>query len=310
MKNFALIGAAGYIAPRHMKAIKETGNNLKVAYDTNDSVGVIDSHFPEAEYFTEFERYQYYLNLLKHEGTPIDYVAICSPNYLHEPHMGLSLAQGAEVICEKPLVTDVEALDRLKVFERNSGCKVNTILQLRYHENILALKEKVESEQRASKYDVDLTYVTSRGKWYHASWKSEDAKSGGICTNIGVHFYDMLSFIFGDIQQNVVHLFEHDKAAGYLEFEKARVRWYLSLDIDDVPEELRAKGQRTFRYIDVSGSALEFSGGFTDLHTESYKQILNGNGYGLDEARTGIQIVSDIRNLPISNAGEKHSLVR
>lgn len=309
MKKFALIGAAGYIAPRHKKAIKETGNDLVVAYDVNDSVGIIDSYFPNSEYFTEYEQFDYFIKCQKLNGNKVDYVSICTPNYLHESHMGLALNNGADVICEKPLVTDINAFDRLAKFEKEHGKSINTVLQLRYHENILALKKKVEEHKKNGKYDVDLTYVTSRGKWYHASWKSNTYKSGGICTNIGVHFYDMLSFIFGEVQENVVHLNEESRAAGYLEFENARVRWFLSIEIDDVPKAYREKGQRTFRNINVGGEELEFSGGFTDLHTESYKQILAGNGYGLKESFTGIKIVSDIKNMPVTNSGEKHFLL-
>jgi UDP-N-acetyl-2-amino-2-deoxyglucuronate dehydrogenase len=313
MKNFALIGAAGYIAPRHMKAIKETGNQLVAAMDKNDSVGVIDSHFPEADFFVEFERFDRHIDLLKREGTHLDYVAIASPNYLHDSHIRFALKNGADAICEKPLVLNPHNIDALKLVEEETGKKVFNILQLRLHPSIIALKEKVakETAENPNKvYEVDLTYLTSRGHWYFTSWKGEDDKSGGIATNIGVHFYDMLGWIFGDLVDNQVHLKEADASAGYLEFKHAKVKWFLSVNYDYIPEDIKESGQRTYRSITVEGNEIEFSGGFTDLHTLSYQDILNGGGFGLEEARKSIEIVSHIRKTDIDlTAGDVHPFV-
>ncbi|MGS2762729.1 Gfo/Idh/MocA family protein [Sinomicrobium sp. M5D2P9] len=308
MKNFALVGAAGYIAPRHMKAIKETGNNLLAALDRSDSVGVIDSYFPKADFFVEFERFDRHIEKLKYENnTYLDYVSICSPNYLHDAHIRFALRSGADAICEKPLVLNPWNIDKLQKVEEKTGKKVYNILQLRVHPSIIALKEKVKNAPRDRKFEVDLTYLTSRGHWYYTSWKGDVNKSGGIATNIGVHFYDMLSWIFGDIQENIVHVHEHDRAAGYLEFENARVRWFLSINAKYLPKDIKAKGQTIFRSITIDGEELEFSGGFTDLHTMVYKDILEGKGYGLEAARTAIEIVHGIRNtVPIGSRGECH----
>jgi UDP-N-acetyl-2-amino-2-deoxyglucuronate dehydrogenase len=297
MKNFALIGAAGYIAPRHMKAIKDTGNNLVAALDINDSVGIIDSHFPDADFFTEFERFDRHIDKLHRAKSDkkVDYMAIASPNYLHDSHMRFALRSGTDAICEKPLVLNPWNIDGLQEIERDTGHKVNTILQLRLHPSIIALRDKVQNGPKDRKYEVDLTYITSRGHWYLQSWKGDTKKSGGIATNIGVHFYDMLHFVFGDLQQNVVHHSSDTKAAGYLEYTQARVRWFLSIDINDVPADVRATGQRTFRSITCEGEDIEFSGGFTDLHTRSYEEILKGNGFGLEENRVAIDTVSHIR---------------
>lgn len=299
MKNFALIGAAGYIAPRHMKAIKETDNNLVAALDKNDSVGIIDSHFPEADFFVEFERFDRHIDLLKRRGTKVDYVSIASPNYLHDSHIRFALRQGADAICEKPLVLNPHNIDGLKIVEQETDKRIFNILQLRLHPSIIALREKVQAEVTKDPnkmYEVDLTYLTSRGHWYFASWKGAEEKSGGIATNIGVHFYDMLGWIFGDIVENNAHLKQADTNAGYLEFKHARVRWFLSVNYDYIPDEVKANGQRTYRSITVNGEEIEFSGGFTDLHTVSYEHILNGGGFGLEEARKSIAIVSDIRH--------------
>lgn len=295
MKRFGLTGAAGYIAPRHMKAIKETGNELVTAFDPNDSVGIMDSYFPDAEYFTKFELFDAHVDQLRRQQNAIDYISIASPNYLHESHMMFALRSGADAICEKPIVLWPNQFDRLIENERDSGQKVNTILQLRLHPAIVKLREQVQQNPKEGKYDVDLTYITSRGNWYLKSWKAEIAKSGGIATNIGVHFFDMLHFIFGDLQESVVHLAQDTKSAGYLEYEHARVRWYLSLDIDDVPAAVRETGQRTYRSITVDGAEIEFSGGFTDLHNISYAQILDGNGFDLETNRAAIETVSEIR---------------
>lgn len=308
MKNFSLIGASGYIAPRHMKAIKDTGNNLVAALDKNDSVGIIDSYFPDANFFTEFERFDRHIDKLHRQNlTKIDYVAICSPNYLHDSHMRFALRAGADAICEKPLVLNPWNIDGLQEIEKDTGRKVNTILQLRLHPSIISFKEKVASSPLDKKFDVDLTYITSRGNWYQQSWKGDTSKSGGIATNIGVHFYDMLHFIFGDLQTNKVHYSSPTKAAGYLEYEKARVRWFLSVDVKDVPKDVLESGQRTFRAITADGEHIEFSGGFTDLHTVSYQEILAGRGFGLEENRVAIETVAAIRDAKaLGRVGEYH----
>ncbi|MDF3887835.1 UDP-N-acetyl-2-amino-2-deoxy-D-glucuronate oxidase [Cupriavidus basilensis] len=296
MKRFALIGAAGYIAPRHMRAIKDTGNDLVSAYDINDSVGIIDSISPQSEFFTEFERfYDHAWRLKRKPDAALDYVAVCSPNYLHQPHIAAGLRLGCDVICEKPLVPTAALLDELALVERETGKRVFNILQLRHHQAILALKEKVAGEGSSSKHDVELTYITSRGRWYMESWKGDLRKSFGVATNIGVHFYDMLHFIFGKLQRNVVHYSGESKAAGYLEYERARVRWFLSIDADDLPESVKGK-KSTYRSITVDGQEIEFSEGFTDLHTVSYQEILAGRGYGLDDARHCVETVDTIRS--------------
>ncbi|MCF2876623.1 MULTISPECIES: Gfo/Idh/MocA family oxidoreductase [unclassified Tenacibaculum] len=310
MKNFALIGVAGYIAPRHLKAIKDTGNDLIAALDKFDSVGVMDSYFPNADFFVEFERFDRHIEKIKRQqDIQLDYVSICTPNYLHDSHIRMALRRGADAICEKPLVLNPWNVDALQAIEAESGNKINTILQLRLHPSIIALKNKVDSEVKKEKYDVDLTYITSRGNWYDVSWKGDQSKSGGVATNIGIHFYDMLSWVFGEVQENIVHLREKDKAAGYLEFEKARVRWFLSIDESSLPKEIKEKGQRTYRSITVNGEEIEFSGGFTELHTHSYREILKGNGFGLIDAKPSIQIVHDIRNKGLVKLGEKHFLL-
>lgn len=307
MKNFALIGAAGYIAPRHMKAIKETNNNLVAALDRFDSVGIIDSHFPDADFFTEPERFDRHLSKLRAKGQKIDYVSICSPNYLHDAHIRLGLRNGADTICEKPLVLSPWNIDALEEIEKETGGKINNILQLRLHPSIIALKKKIQEGPADKIYDIDLSYLTSRGKWYHVSWKGDHAKSGGIATNIGVHFYDMLTWIFGPVQENVTHVLEEDRAAGFLQLEKARVRWFLSVNYDLIPKHIKVTGQRTYRSIIVEGEEIEFSGGFTDLHTRSYEEILNGNGFDLQEAKPSIEIVHAIRNAtPQGLKGEYH----
>lgn len=308
MKRFALIGAAGYIAPRHMVAIRETGNDLVAALDLNDSVGIIDSHFPGAQFFTEFERFDRHIDKLRRSGQGVDYISIASPNYLHDSHMRFALRSGADAICEKPLVLNPWNIDGLKEIEADTGRKINTILQLRLHPAIIALRDQVDATGDHV-YDVDLTYITSRGNWYLQSWKGEDKKSGGIATNIGVHFYDMLHFVFGAVKANVVHLATPTKSAGYLEYERARVRWFLSIDVNDVPEAERARGKRTFRSITADGQNVEFSGGFTDLHTRSYQEILAGRGFSLEQNRVAIETVSQIRTAPVVGSGERHPFV-
>lgn len=309
MKNFALIGAAGYIAPRHMKAIKDTGNTLLAAYDKFDSVGIIDSHFPDADFFVEFERFDRHIEKLKRQEHKIDYVSICSPNYLHDAHIRFGLRVGADVICEKPLVLNPWNIDALKEIEKEHGKKVYNILQLRLHPSIIALKKKIEEGPKDKVYDIDLAYITSRGHWYYTSWKGDVNKSGGIATNIGVHFYDMLTWIFGNVKKNIVHIHTHDRAAGYFELEKARVRWFLSINADTLPEHVKAKGGRTYRSLTMEGQEIEFSDGFTELHTHSYQHILDGHGFGLDEARNSIEIVHDIRHMEtVGLKGDYHPL--
>jgi UDP-N-acetyl-2-amino-2-deoxyglucuronate dehydrogenase len=295
MKNFALIGAAGFIAPRHLKAIKETGNNLIAALDRFDSVGIIDSYFPYADFFTEFERFDRHIDKLKRNGTKVDYVSICSPNYLHDSHIRFALRQQADAICEKPLVLNPWNVDALEDIERETGKKVNTILQLRLHPSIIKLRNEVLSSDPNKVFDVELTYITSRGKWYHHSWKGEEAKSGGIATNIGIHFFDMLLWIFGEVKGIKMEKYESDHAAGFLDLKKARVKWFLSINEEHLPEQVRLQGKRTFRSLQMNGGEIEFSDGFTDLHTISYQEILKGNGFGLNEARPSIELAHQIR---------------
>ena len=311
MKNFALIGAAGYVAPRHMKAIKDTGNTLIAALDPNDSVGIIDSYFPDADFFTEFERFDRHIDRKRRDGVPTDYVSIASPNYLHDSHVRFALRSGADAICEKPIVLNPHNIDLLVEDEKEYGKKVNTILQLRLHPSIIQLKEEVEAAPKDKKYEVDLTYITSRGHWYDVSWKGDVRKSGGVATNIGVHFYDMLYYIFDGIQNNIVHYSEQTKAAGYLEYKHARVRWFLSVDVNDLPEAVAVTGQRTYRSITVNGKEIDFSGGFTDLHTRSFEEILAGRGFGLEDNRVAIEIVSEIRNAtPLGVVGNFHPFLK
>ena len=309
MKKFALIGAGGYIAPRHLKAIKDTGNDLVVAMDINDSVGIMDMHFPESEFFTEFEDFAGFVEDESLKGNKLDYISICSPNYLHAPQMKFALKNGIDVICEKPLVLSAKEIDTLKVYEEKYGAKVSSILQLRLHPSIIELKEKVMRAPEDKIFDVELTYMTSRGKWYLKSWKGSDEKSGGIATNIGVHFYDMLHFIFGDVLHNEVHYRSETTSCGYLEFKRAKVKWFLSIDSKNLPEDAVIGEKTTYRSIDIEGEQLEFSGGFTDLHTQSYQQILNGRGYGLDANRTAIETVENIRKqIVIDDSMNKHPL--
>ena len=309
MKNFALIGAAGFVAPRHMKAIKETGNDLVAAMDRFDSVGVMDSYFPNADFFVEFERFDRHLEKLKRQGRQVDYVSICSPNYLHDAHIRFGLRYGADVICEKPLVLNPWNIDALQELEKETNNRVNCILQLRLHPAIIALKKKVEEAPKDKIWDLDLTYLTSRGHWYFTSWKGEVEKSGGIATNIGVHFYDMLIWIFGPVQKNTVHIHAHDRAAGFLELKHARVRWFLSINEELLPEYVQKKGGRTYRSLKIEGEEFEFSEGFTDLHTASYQEVLKNNGFGLEEARAAVEVVFDIRNAtPQGLTGEYHEL--
>lgn len=296
MKNFALIGAGGYIAPRHMKAIKDTGNNLIAALDKHDSVGILDSYFPDADFFTEFERFDRHLEKQKRLGNKTDFVSVCSPNYLHDAHIRFGLRIGADVICEKPVVLNPWNIDALLEIEKETGRQVFTVLQLRLHPAIVALKEKIMASPAEKRHQVDLQYITSRGHWYHASWKGDIQKSGGIATNIGVHFFDMLLWIFGDVKGNVVTKHTADTAAGTLELEKATVNWMLSIDAETLPAAIKAQGKRTFRTLTINNEAIEFSDGFTELHTQSYNDIISGKGFRLSETRKAIELVHDIRN--------------
>lgn len=310
MKNFGLIGAAGYIAPRHLKAIKETNNRLLCALDNFDSVGIMDSYFPEAHFFVEFERFDRHIEKLKRNGQYLDYISICTPNYLHDAHIRMALRAGADAICEKPLVLNPWNIDALQEIEAQYNKRIHTILQLRLHPSIIQLKQQINAQQSKTKHEVDLTYITSRGKWYDISWKGDAEKSGGVATNIGVHFFDMLSWIFGAVQDIETHVHEKHKAAGYLEFENARVRWFLSIDAQDLPEDIKQKQQRTYRSITVDGQELEFSNGFTDLHTVSYQEILKGNGFPIAEAKNSIDIIHTIRNQKATTRFEKHPFVQ
>jgi UDP-N-acetyl-2-amino-2-deoxyglucuronate dehydrogenase len=308
-KNFAIIGVGGYIAIRHLRAIKDTGNNLLASLDPCDSVGIIDSYFPESNFFVEFERFDRHIDKLRRMGTRVDYVSICSPNYLHDSHIRFALRSGANAICEKPLVLNPWNVDALQEIEKDFGSHIYNILQLRLHPSIIDLKKKIETGEKGRIYDIELTYITSRGRWYFISWKGNTEKSGGIATNIGVHFFDMLIWIFGSVKKNIVHLLEKDKASGYLELEKARIKWYLSLDYNDIPDEIKPTGKRTYRSITMDNQEIEFSEGFADLHTESYKKILEGNGFHLLESKPAIETVYTIRNsAPVGLQGEYHPM--
>lgn len=311
MENFALIGAAGYIAPRHIKAIADTGNNLLVAYDRFDSVGRLDSSFPECSFFTENEQFDRFCSKQMKTDNPLSWTAICTPNYTHDAFIRYGLRLGTDVICEKPLVLNPYNIDNLLDVEKETEHKAYTILQLRLHDSIIALKKKVDEGPKDKIYDVDLTYITSRGKWYYASWKGDVHKSGGIATNIGVHFYDMLQWIFGPVKQNIVHVMSFDRVAGYLELEKARVRYFLSINAECLPENAVQGEKKTYRTINIDGSEFEFSVGFTELHTKSYQKILAGEGFRISEARNCIQIVSEIRHSnPIGLKGDFHPLAK
>ncbi len=310
MKDFALAGAAGYVAPRHMQAIKATGNQLVAALDPSDSVGILDRYFPTAKFFTEFEKFDRHIDKIRRQVCPIDYLSICSPNYLHDAHIRFALRSGADAICEKPLVINPWNIDGIETIAKETGRSVFSILQLRLHPSIIALKDAVAQKQDGHKHDVDLTYITSRGSWYQTSWKGDLNKSGGIATNIGVHFFDMLQHIFGTLQSNVVHLHDDHRAAGYLEFAKARVRWLLSIDHNDLPENHSGE-VKTYRSVTVDGKEIEFSAGFTDLHTQSYEAILAGQGFGIDQVRPSIEIVHAIRNAELSAlSGDYHPALK
>ncbi|MDQ2878229.1 MAG: Gfo/Idh/MocA family oxidoreductase [Pseudomonadota bacterium] len=312
MKTFALIGAAGYIAPRHMRAIKDTGNVLVAALDANDTVGILDSYFPDARFFTEFERFDRYIDLQQRAGKSVDYVSVMSPNYLHDSHIRFALRAGAHAICEKPLVVNPWNAESLKVVEAESGKRVHTILQLRLHPSIVALRDKVAAAIKADagvRFTVDLSYITSRGSWYFQSWKGDEKKSGGIAANIGIHFYDMLLWVFGAVSDNRVTHRAEDSASGLLTFANADVRWFLSINAEHLPAEVSARGQRTYRSITLNGEEIEFSDGFTELHTDSYRHILDQGGFGLDDALPSIELVHAIRSQdPVGMAGDHHPL--
>jgi UDP-N-acetyl-2-amino-2-deoxyglucuronate dehydrogenase len=309
--KFAIIGIGGYIAVRHLKAIKETGNILLASLDPSDSVGIIDSYFPDSHFFVEFERFDRHVDKLRRSGVQLDYISICSPNYLHDSHIRFALRSGANAICEKPLVLNPWNIDALSAFEKEYNKKINTILQMRLHPVLIDLKKKIDSNRANHMHDLDLTYITSRGNWYFTSWKGDIHKSGGVATNIGIHFFDMLIWIFGKVKKSVVHVLQPDKASGHLELERANVRWLLSLDYKDLPENIREKGKRTYRAIIMDKTEIEYSEGFTDLHTKSYEEIFAGKGFGLLDAQPSIDIVYQIRNaVPVGLKGDYHKLCK
>ena len=311
MKNFAIIGVGGYIAPRHLKAIKDTGNNLLSAYDRFDSVGIMDSYFPDAAFFTEQELFDRHNAKLQRTENRLDYVTVCTPNYLHDSHTRYGLHLGCDVICEKPIVLNPWNIDALEKMEQETGHNVYTILQLRLHDSIVELKKKIDEGPKDKVYDVDLTYITSRGLWYYTSWKGDVHKSGGVATNIGVHFYDMLSWIFGPVQENIVHVASHDRVAGFLRLKNARVRYFLSINAEHLPANAVQGEKRTYRTIMIDCEEFEFSQGFTELHTKSYEKILAGEGFRVSEARNCINIVHTIRNAaPVGLKGDYHPMAK
>ncbi len=307
--NFAMTGVAGYIAPRHLKAIKETGNRLVAAVDPNDSVGILDSYFDDCKFFTEFERFDRHIEKLRRLGAErrVNYVTICSPNYLHDAHVRFALRVGANAICEKPVVLNPWNIDALQEIEQETGKRVFTVLQLRVHPALLELKSKILQLSSSRKREIELTYITSRGAWYQVSWKGQLERSGGLVTNIGIHFFDLLIWLFGDVTHSEVHLSTPARAAGFVELKNANVRWMLSIDKSDLPKATQAKGQSTYRSITVDGSEIEFSGGFTDLHTIVYQETLAGRGFGLADARPSVELSHLIRNaVPIGLNDRSH----
>jgi UDP-N-acetyl-2-amino-2-deoxyglucuronate dehydrogenase len=312
MKNFALIGAAGFVAERHIRAIKETGNNLAVACDAFDVMGRMDSYFPEAEFFPEFDLFDRYIKEQQSgNSSVIDYCSICTPNYLHAQHIEYALNNKMNAICEKPMVLYPSDIERIEKLQYETGLSVHTILQLRLHPVIMALREEYQGKPKDQIFEVDLTYITSRGKWYYKSWKGDASKSGGVTANIGVHFFDMLSWIFGEVQEIVVHNYELHKASGFLQLERARVRWFLSLDYDDLPEQIRNKGIRTYRSITIDGKEIEFSDGFTNLHTATYNEIIGRKNFGIQEVKPSVLLTDSIRNTtPIGAKGNYHPLLK
>ncbi len=303
--SFALIGASGFVAPRHLRAIRDIGGNLLAALDPHDSAGVLDAFFPDAAFFTEFERFDRYIDKLRRQGNGPDYISICSPNYLHDAHVRFALRNHAHVVCEKPLVLNPWNLEILAELEKEYQRKIYTILQLRLHPAVRAWKEKWESTKNINhKTEVTLTYITSRGKWYFASWKGDDSKSGGVATNIGIHFFDMLLWIFGRVESSKVYQRSHDRASGYLELEHARVKWFLSISEDCLPQTTKESGTKSYRSLQSNGEEIHFSDGFTDLHTVSYSNILHGEGYGISEARPSIELVHQVRTQALSDLDE------
>jgi UDP-N-acetyl-2-amino-2-deoxyglucuronate dehydrogenase len=296
MKRFGLIGAAGYIAPRHMQAIKETGNSLEVALDLHDSVGILDRYHPEASFFTEIERFDRHIDKLRRRGKGLDYISICSPNYLHDSHIRMALRNDCDVICEKPIVLNPDNLEFLEIIEQETGKKVNNILQLRLHESIKELKKTIDPNKT---YEIDLSYITSRGLWYHYSWKGDESKSGGLATNIGIHFFDMLIWIFGNVIENRLYVSEDDVMSGYLRLERANIKWFLSCNEEFVPAASRAQGSKTFRSLQIGDDSFDFSTGFTDLHTRTYQHILSGNGFGIAETKASVNLAHAIRECPV-----------
>lgn len=312
MKRFALIGAAGFVAPRHMRAITDTGNTLVSAYDPNDSVGIIDSISPQSYFFTNFERfYEHAWDLKRDPRTALDYVSICSPNHLHRAHIAAGLRLGTDVICEKPLVPTTADLDALRTLEHETGKRVYNVLQLRHHDAIRTLKAEVEADTRTTPFDIELTYITSRGRWYHESWKGDPRRSLGLATNIGIHFFDMLHHVFGNLVHSDLHLSTPNQTAGYLQYDRANVRWYLSIDAHDLPPHVQGR-KPTYRSITVDGAEFEFSEGFTDLHTATYREILHGRGHGIDDARACVTIVEHLREAPTTtpNDAQAHPFLR
>ena len=314
MKTFSLIGAAGYVAPRHLRAIRDTGNNLLSALDSHDTVGVLDSYFPNAKFFTEFERYDRHIDLMRRRGQSLDFISVTSPNYLHDSHVRFALRVGANAICEKPLVINPWNVDGLRVLEAETNRRVYTVLQLRLHPSVISLKKKVQeavAQNPGKIFSVELTYVTSRGQWYFISWKGDEKKSGGITANIGIHFFDMLLWVFGNVQNSTLNILREDVASGTLEFAHANVRWFLSLNADHLPNDVKTRGARTYRSILVDGEESEFSEGFTDLHTETYRDILSGGGFGLNDATPSISLVHTIRtSSSVGLSGEYHALAK
>ncbi len=303
-RNFAITGVAGYIAPRHLKAIQDTGNRLVAATDPHDAVGILDRFAFGCRFFTEFERFDRHLEKLRRgpEEARVHYVTVCSPNYLHDAHMRLALRVGANVICEKPLVINPWNLDALEELEQETGCRVSTVLQLRVHPQLMALRERLQAAT-TKRHSVRLTYITARGGWYHVSWKGHEDRSGGIVTNIGIHFFDLVSWLFGPVRKSVVHLREPQRAGGTLELERADVQWYLSTESSDLPFEPQPGVKTTFRSITVDGEEVEFSEGFTDLHTRVYEEVLAGRGFGIADARPSVELTAQIRSADVVAPG-------
>lgn len=308
MKNFAIIGVAGYVAERHVKAIKETNNNLVACLDKFDSVGFLDSFFPETAFFTEFERFDRHIDRISNTDKKVDFVSICTPNYLHDAHIRFALRNDADAICEKPIVLNPNNVDALVEFEQKKEKNIFTILQLRLHPEVIKLKQKIDLSPKKEKYNINLTYITSRGSWYDYSWKGNPEKSGGIATNIGIHFFDMLIWIFGDVISSKLYISEKHTVGGSLELENANVNWFLSIDEKTLPKKIREAGQRTYRSLTIGNEEFNFSNGFTNLHTESYRQILNGNGFRIIEAKKAVVATAEIRNLQISNISNDFSV--